>query len=139
MYWHLWLISVTDLGEIFTRLFDARPFLGAELKYFVREFEVSLAVGYILIGINFKCENRPQEKRKDREVEGLFTTLQNTIEIRDVALQKCTRLSETHLPDLRKQLDKSREVFLSIEQITGAADAWVSLYDGWLLHCKCQF
>lgn len=38
------LCLYVDLGEIYTRLFDARPFLSAELSYFVKEFEVRNAL-----------------------------------------------------------------------------------------------
>lgn len=34
-------VFFTDIGEIYSRLFDCRPFLNGEVKYFLREFEVS--------------------------------------------------------------------------------------------------
>lgn len=31
---------VLDIGEIWTRLFDHRPFLNGEIRFFLQEFEV---------------------------------------------------------------------------------------------------
>lgn len=39
-----------------------------------------------------------QLKRKDREIENIFSALQHTIEIRDSGLKRCSSLSQTHLP-----------------------------------------
>lgn len=46
-----------------------------------------------------------QEKRQDREIEGLFAVLQNTIELRDSSLERCNLASVTHLPELRDNIE----------------------------------
>jgi hypothetical protein len=37
---YITLSSFSDVGEIWTRLFDHRPFLSGEIKFFLKEFEV---------------------------------------------------------------------------------------------------
>jgi len=54
-----------DIQEVHSRLFNHRPFLQGEVKYFIREFE---------------------EKRKDREVEHIFSCLERVSELRDLGL-----------------------------------------------------
>ncbi|KAJ6641269.1 Transmembrane protein [Pseudolycoriella hygida] len=82
-----------DIGEIYTRLFDNRPFLTGEIVNFVKEFE---------------------EKRQDREIEGLFTALQNTIENRDSSVEKFRLASEVHLSDIKTNLDSVKSVLDSV-------------------------
>lgn len=50
---------------------------------------------------------RIQEKRQDQDIEGLFTVLQNTIELRDSSLERCHLASESHLPSLRANLEQT--------------------------------
>jgi len=54
-----------DIQEVHSRLFNHRPFLQGEVKHFIREFE---------------------EKRKDREVEHIFSCLERVSELRDLGL-----------------------------------------------------
>jgi len=54
-----------DITEVHARLFNHRPFLQGEIKHFVREFE---------------------EKRGDREVENIFSSLERVSELRDLGL-----------------------------------------------------
>jgi len=54
-----------DIPEIHSRLFNHRPFLQGETRHFLREFE---------------------EKRKDREVENIFSCLERVSELRDLGL-----------------------------------------------------
>jgi len=54
-----------DITEVHTRLFNHRPFLLGEIKHFLREFE---------------------EKRGDREVENIFSSLERVSELRDLGL-----------------------------------------------------
>ncbi|KAK3925900.1 Biogenesis of lysosome-related organelles complex 1 subunit 5 [Frankliniella fusca] len=75
---------VKDAGEIWTRLFDHRPYLSGEIKFFLREFE---------------------EKRQDREVERLFVVLERVTEIRDTQLDRLKHTGETYLPTLITNLD----------------------------------
>ncbi|XP_055714813.1 biogenesis of lysosome-related organelles complex 1 subunit 5, partial [Phlebotomus papatasi] len=75
---------VKDIGEVYSRIFDHRPFTSAEIQYFVREFE---------------------EKRNDREVENLFLSLQNTSEAKDSGVSKCKVACEGHLDQLQKSLE----------------------------------
>lgn len=48
-----------------------------------------------------------QLKRKDKEVENLFTAVQNTIDAKDTAVERCRVLSETNLPILKIKLDET--------------------------------
>ncbi|RZF46262.1 hypothetical protein LSTR_LSTR016347, partial [Laodelphax striatellus] len=70
-------------GDIWSRLFDHRPFLSGEIQYFIKEFE---------------------EKRSDREVENLFKTLETVSEIKDNQIDKVFS-SGKELKDLKCQLD----------------------------------
>jgi len=54
-----------DITEVHARLFNHRPFLQGEIKHFLREFE---------------------EKRGDREVENIFSSLERVSELRDLGL-----------------------------------------------------
>lgn len=69
-----------------------------------------------------------QEKRNDREVEGLFTALLHTAEIRDSSLPKAITNSRTNLPALRKHLVAAQQVFLDVETQLAAPDQWVSAF-----------
>uniref|UniRef100_A0A1B6DE80 Biogenesis of lysosome-related organelles complex 1 subunit 5 n=1 Tax=Clastoptera arizonana TaxID=38151 RepID=A0A1B6DE80_9HEMI len=77
-----------DCGEIWNRLFDHRPFLNGEIKYFIEEFE---------------------EKRNDREVSRLFDVLEKVTEIRDTQLDKIKTLSSSKLPTLQTRLNLALE------------------------------
>lgn len=77
---------IKDCGEIWNRLFDHRPFLSGEIKFFVDEFE---------------------EKRKDREVTQLFEILERVTEIRDTQIDKVKTLTANNLPALQKNLDSA--------------------------------
>lgn len=74
-----------DCGEIWTRLFDHRPFLNGEIKLFLKEFE---------------------EKRSDREVQRLFEILEKVSEIRDSKIDRLKNATES-LADLQTQLDSA--------------------------------
>lgn len=41
-------ITRTDLGEIYTRIYDSKPFVHAEISTFVREFEVTYTCDIVL-------------------------------------------------------------------------------------------
>lgn len=69
--------AVGDVNEVFSRLFDHRPFLKGEIEYFKREFE---------------------EKRGDREVEQLFRCLELTTEIKEAQIDKVVGSSDDNLP-----------------------------------------
>lgn len=43
----LTFINLLDVGEIYSRLLDHRPVIQGEIRYFVKEFEVSI---FILLG-----------------------------------------------------------------------------------------
>lgn len=51
-----------------------------------------------------------QLKHKDREIETLFTTLQNTIEIRDTGLPRCEQLARAHIDTLGAQVAETQEL-----------------------------
>ncbi|XP_075237297.1 biogenesis of lysosome-related organelles complex 1 subunit 5-like isoform X2 [Lycorma delicatula] len=74
---------VKDCGEIWSRLFDHRPFLSGEIKFFLQEFE---------------------EKRSDREVQRLFEILEKVSEVRDSKIDRIKSATNS-LPDLQTQID----------------------------------
>lgn len=65
------------MNEVFSRLFDHRPFLRGEIDYFKKEFE---------------------EKRGDREVEQLFRSLELITEIKEGQIEKIVGSSDDNLP-----------------------------------------
>lgn len=71
------LAIIKDCGDIWNRLFDHRPFLSGEIKYFIKEFE---------------------ENRNDREVERLVEAAEWLSDIRDTQIPKAS----TSLPELNK-------------------------------------
>ncbi|XP_021931238.1 biogenesis of lysosome-related organelles complex 1 subunit 5 isoform X1 [Zootermopsis nevadensis] len=75
---------IKDVGEIWFRLFDHRPFLSGEIKFFLKEFE---------------------EKRSDREVERLFQILERSTEIKDTQIDRVKLASDIHLPTLNANLE----------------------------------
>ncbi|KAK7081120.1 hypothetical protein SK128_027946 [Halocaridina rubra] len=69
--------AAKDVNEVFSRLFDHRPFLRGEIAYFKKEFE---------------------EKRGDREVEQLFKSLELITEIKEGQIEKIVGSSDDNLP-----------------------------------------
>ncbi|XP_063609614.1 biogenesis of lysosome-related organelles complex 1 subunit 5-like [Penaeus indicus] len=69
--------AASDVNEVFSRLFDHRPFLKGEIEYFKKEFE---------------------EKRGDREVEQLFRSLELITEIKEGQIEKIVNSSDDNLP-----------------------------------------
>ncbi|KAK3871021.1 hypothetical protein Pcinc_023817 [Petrolisthes cinctipes] len=69
--------AASDVNEVFSRLFDHRPFLRGEIEYFKKEFEV---------------------KRGDREVEQLFRSLELITEIKEGQIEKIVGSSDDNLP-----------------------------------------
>lgn len=55
-----------------------------------------------------------QEKRQDREIEGLFTTLQNTVESRDSSIEKFRLASEAHLSEIKSDLESVKNVLETV-------------------------
>jgi len=75
---------LVDTGEIWSRLFDHRPFVHGEITYFLREFE---------------------ERRGDREVERLFKILEYSTELGQTQLDRAEQLGDCHLPSLKANTD----------------------------------
>ncbi|KAG7189373.1 hypothetical protein KM043_017022 [Ampulex compressa] len=75
---------IKDAGEIWSRLFDHRPFIQGEITFFLREF---------------------QERRGDREVERLFKILEYTTELKEDQLDRTEQLGDCHLPSLKANVD----------------------------------
>ncbi|XP_053974091.1 biogenesis of lysosome-related organelles complex 1 subunit 5 [Hylaeus volcanicus] len=75
---------IKDTGEIWSRLFDHRPFTQGEISFFLREF---------------------QEKRGDREVERLFKILEYSTELKENELDRTEQLGDCHLPSLKANVD----------------------------------
>ncbi|XP_034942918.1 biogenesis of lysosome-related organelles complex 1 subunit 5 [Chelonus insularis] len=75
---------IKDIGEIWSRLFDHRPFVHGEILYFVREFE---------------------NRRGDREVERLFKILEYSTELEQNQIDRAEQLGDCHLPSLKANTD----------------------------------
>ncbi|XP_064481102.1 biogenesis of lysosome-related organelles complex 1 subunit 5-like [Ornithodoros turicata] len=78
------MTGVKDIGEVYTRLLDHRPFLQGEIKYFVKEFE---------------------GKRSDREIQRLFEILESVTTIRETQVDRVCRISDQHLCALTGNLE----------------------------------
>ncbi|CAG9581215.1 unnamed protein product [Danaus chrysippus] len=83
-----------EISEIWSRLFDHRPFLNGEIKFMLKEFE---------------------EKRGDREVENLFAILEKLTDIKDTQLEKVEKASKTALPVLAEKLNQALQLSEEIE------------------------
>ncbi|XP_032529104.1 biogenesis of lysosome-related organelles complex 1 subunit 5 isoform X1 [Danaus plexippus] len=83
-----------EISEIWSRLFDHRPFLNGEIKFMLKEFE---------------------EKRGDREVENLFAILEKLTDIKDTQLEKVEKASSTALPVLAEKLNQALQLSEEIE------------------------
>ncbi|XP_015905437.2 biogenesis of lysosome-related organelles complex 1 subunit 5 [Parasteatoda tepidariorum] len=68
-----------DIGDVESRLFDHRPFVQGETKFFLKEFE---------------------EKRKEREVRRMFEMLEIVTEIKETQIEKGVKLGDMHLCNL---------------------------------------
>lgn len=73
------IFVISDTFDVYSRLFNHRPFLQGEARHFVKEFE---------------------EKRQDSEVDNIFKTLETVTELRDYEIDKvwgldCCPLSGT--------------------------------------------
>ncbi|CAK9811339.1 Biogenesis of lysosome-related organelles complex 1 subunit 5 [Anthophora quadrimaculata] len=75
---------IKDAGEIWSRLFDHRPFIQGEISFFLREF---------------------QDKRGDREVERLFKILEYSTELKESQHDRTEQLGDCHLPSLKANVD----------------------------------
>ncbi|CAK9833859.1 Biogenesis of lysosome-related organelles complex 1 subunit 5 [Anthophora retusa] len=75
---------IKDTGEIWSRLFDHRPFIQGEISFFLREF---------------------QDKRGDREVERLFKILEYSTELKESQHDRTEQLGDCHLPSLKANVD----------------------------------
>ncbi|XP_063825765.1 biogenesis of lysosome-related organelles complex 1 subunit 5 isoform X1 [Ostrinia nubilalis] len=84
-----------EVGEVWSRLFDHRPFLNGEIKFMVKEFE---------------------EKRGDREVENLFSILEKLTEIKDNQVEKISKSAEHSLPVLNEKLEQALQLCDNIEK-----------------------
>ncbi|XP_022117400.1 biogenesis of lysosome-related organelles complex 1 subunit 5 [Pieris rapae] len=85
-----------EIGEVWSRLFDHRPFLNGEIKFLLKEFE---------------------EKRGDREVENLFNILENITDIKDTQVDKIHRIGSTALPVLSEKLQQALLLTDDIEKV----------------------
>ena len=73
-----------DFGQVHSRLFDHRPFLNGEVRYFLHEFE---------------------EARGDREIENLFSILEKTTDIHGDQAGRLIGLCESQVPSMKARLD----------------------------------
>lgn len=117
----------SDLGQIYTRIYDPKPFVQAEISAFVREFEVLVlfaqdSADHVLISLLVSCSALlGQLKRNDREVEHLFGSLETTSDICDSGLTRCTALSRVHLPELRSVVAQTLAQCHQAQQTAAAA------------------
>ncbi|CAH2239512.1 biogenesis of lysosome-related organelles complex 1 subunit 5 isoform X1 [Pararge aegeria] len=84
-----------EISEVWSRLFDHRPFLSGEIKFMLREFE---------------------EKRGDREVENLFAIVENLTEIKDTQVERISKNSIAALPVLAEKLEQALKLSDQIEK-----------------------
>lgn len=84
-----------EIGEIWSRLFDHRPFLNGEITFMLKEFE---------------------EKRGDREVENLFSILEQLTDIKDSQVEKIKKSGEAGLPVLTEKLAQALELSENLEK-----------------------
>lgn len=85
---------VLEISEVWSRLFDHRPFLNGEIKFMLKEFE---------------------EKRGDREVENLFTILENLTDLKDTQVDRIIKSSNAALPVLAEKLTQATKLSEEIE------------------------
>ncbi|XP_068626962.1 biogenesis of lysosome-related organelles complex 1 subunit 5 [Battus philenor] len=84
-----------EIGEISSRLFDHRPFLNGEIKFMLKEFE---------------------DKRGDREVENLFSIIENYTDVKDTHADKIVKAGAIVLPLLNEKLEQSLKLIGEIEK-----------------------
>ncbi|XP_013194667.2 biogenesis of lysosome-related organelles complex 1 subunit 5 [Amyelois transitella] len=84
-----------EIGEVWSRLFDHRPFLNGEIKFMLKEFE---------------------EKRGDREVENLFSILEKLTEVKDNQVDKIKKVGEAALPLLNEKLEQALQLCEEVER-----------------------
>lgn len=58
-----------------------------------------------------------QEKRSDREIENLFSVIENAIEIKDNQIERLKHLSSANLPTLTSKLDEALAICDKIHNI----------------------
>lgn len=75
---------VKDVTEVYSRLFDHKPFLQGEIRFFIKEFE---------------------EKRREREVQRLFELLEDVTEVRETQVDRACRASDQGLSSLAGNLE----------------------------------
>ncbi|XP_041975926.1 biogenesis of lysosome-related organelles complex 1 subunit 5 isoform X1 [Aricia agestis] len=83
-----------EIGEVWFRLFDHRPFLKGEIKFMLKEFE---------------------EKRGDREVENLFNVIESLTDIKDTQIDRIVK-SSAALPVLGEKLGQTLQLSNQVEK-----------------------
>ncbi|XP_065166349.1 biogenesis of lysosome-related organelles complex 1 subunit 5 [Atheta coriaria] len=84
------------INSIWFRLFDHRGFLNGEIQYLLRELE---------------------QKRSDKEVQELFTILENITNIRDTQINHAKQLIDSLYPPARVDLGQALQTAKAIEDI----------------------
>ncbi|XP_067887088.1 biogenesis of lysosome-related organelles complex 1 subunit 5 [Heterodontus francisci] len=90
-----------DLSEIHSRLFDHRPIIQADIRYFVREFE---------------------EKRGFREQRGLESVNNLIVELNDQTLPKTKEAMSGGIPSVLARLQAANHIMSRIQQREQEAD-----------------
>lgn len=55
IYFQFYFDETTDIGQIYTRVFDHHQFLSGEIEYFLKQFEVMLSYVCHVIGLRAMC------------------------------------------------------------------------------------
>ncbi|XP_048386090.1 biogenesis of lysosome-related organelles complex 1 subunit 5 isoform X2 [Stegostoma tigrinum] len=90
-----------DLSEIHSRLFDHRPIIQADIRYFIKEFE---------------------EKRGFREQRGLAGVNNLIIELNDRVLPQTCESMNSNLPSVLAKLEAAKQITNRIQQREQEAD-----------------
>lgn len=94
----------SDSGDIYTRLFDHRPFLNGEIQHFIREFEVSHQ-NYLFI-FTFEYLN-VQEKRGTKDIEGLLKSREKLTDLKDLLDTSIGESTKEQVTDLVESIIKA--------------------------------
>jgi len=93
---------VKAVNTIWLRLFDHRSFLNGEIQFFLKEFE---------------------QKRDDKEVESLFSTVEKISDIKDTKVGKLQEIFSETFPQIQSDLLASLDLCKTIIDLENSAKA----------------
>lgn len=103
------IYQFTDIGTIWSRLFDHRGFLSGEISLILQEFEViSLFLVSEVMSLNklFKF----QKKRGDTEVDNLFKIIENITDIKDADIDRFKQAIDQIFPEANQNLKQAENI-----------------------------